>query len=107
MRFKNVRNIYAPNTTEFDLTEKEIEYIFMLSSGVDKKRVMDTLSMTYANIRKMYNKLGLTNKKRYRDVQAAIIMAGNNLITEDILLNIYKKYNCVECKKLAELSVDN
>ena len=103
MRFENVKNVFAPKVTEFDLTEKEIEYISMLSSGVDKKKVMELLSMTYAKIREFYDKLGLTDKKIKRDVQAATLMASNNLIKRDILLNLYKKYNLIECKELAEL----
>ena len=91
MRFENVKNVFAPKVTEFDLTEKEIEYISMLSSGVDKKKVMELLSMTYAKIREFYDKLGLTDKKIKRDVQAATLMASNNLIKRDILLNLYKK----------------
>lgn len=104
MKFNNIKNIFAPKNTEFDLTEKEIEYILMLSAGVNKNRVMNTLSITYAKIRNLYSKLGLTNTRRKRDVQAATLFAGNNLIKDDMLLNIYKKYNCIECKELAELT---
>ena len=104
MKFKNVKNVFAPKVTEFNLTEKEVEYICMLSSGVDKKIVMELLSMTYAKIRDFYDKLGLTDKTMKRDVQAATLMASNNLIKKDTLLNLYKKYNLIECKELAEFT---
>ena len=70
----------------------------------DKKKVMEFLSMTYAKIRELYEKLGLTDKKMKRDVQAATLMASNNLIKKDTLLKLYKKYNLIECKELAELT---
>lgn len=107
MEFKNVKNIFAPEITKFDLTEKEVEYICMLSSGVDKKKAMELLSMSYAKIRDFYGKLGLTDKKMKRDVQAATLMASNNLIKNDVLLNLYKKYGLVKCKELAELTTNN
>ena len=40
MKFNNIKNIFTPEITKFELSEKEIEYISMLTSGVDKKRVM-------------------------------------------------------------------
>ena len=63
MKFKNVRNVFAPEIKEFELSEKELDYISMLSSGVDKKKVMKLLAMSYAKIRDFYSKLGLTDKK--------------------------------------------
>lgn len=104
MKLKNIKNIFAPQIKEFDLTEKEIEYLSMLSAGVEKKRVMQILSITYAKIRDLYKKLGLTDKTMKRDIQAVTIMGTNNLITDKILLDIYKKYGIVECKELAELT---
>ena len=105
MEFKNIKNMFAPEIKEFELSEKELEYISMLSSGVDKKKVMKLLEMSYAKIRDFYSKLGLTDKKMKRDVQAATLMASNNLIKNDVLLNLYKKYDLIECKELAELTV--
>ena len=66
-----------------------------------------TLPIRDAKIKDFYNKLGLTDKKMKRDVQAATLMASNNLIENDILLNLYKKYNLIECKELAELTTNN
>ena len=42
-----------------------------------------------------------------RDVQAATLMAMNNLIKNETLLNLYKKYGLVECKELAEFTGNN
>ena len=102
MKFNNVKNIFTPEITKFELSEKEIEYISMLASGVDKKRVMKILLFNYAQIRKLYVKLGLTDKTKKRDVQAVTLFAINNLISKELLMNIYKTYNVVECKELAE-----
>lgn len=103
MKFNNVKNIFAPEITEIDLTEKEIEYICMLASGVEKKNVMKILSLNYAKIRDLYNKFGLTNKRMKRDVQTVTLFVVNNFLQKDILLNIYNKYNLIECKELVKL----
>lgn len=93
MQYNNIKNIFAPEVTNVDLAEKEIEYISMLIVGVNKKEVIKTLSFGYSKIRNLYNKLGLTDKTKYRDVQLATLFAMNDVIPKEYLKKLCEKYN--------------
>ena len=103
MQFSNIKNIFAPEITAVDLTEEEIEYVSLLLVGVNKQEVIKTLSFGYPKIRNLYNKLGLTDKTKLRDVQLATLYAMNSFIQKDYLKELYKKYNRIECKEFLEL----
>ena len=100
MKFKNIKNEFAPKITEFDISEKELEYVSMLAAGVERKRAMETLSMKQPEIRKLYLKLGLTEVRRKRYIQAVTLFSMNNIITDEIYSKLYQKYNLIECKEM-------
>ena len=103
MKFENILNSFNPTVTVIDLTEKDIEYISMLISGVDRYRITEFLSITSSDIDELYKKFGLVNERLNLEEQMKAIVSFNNILTEDILNEVYNKYNVPECKKFAAL----
>ena len=79
MKYK-ITNKFAPSITEVELSQKELRYIHELASGEERAETMRRLNITKEEEESLYNKLGLNNKKRHRDVQAVVIAAENKLI---------------------------
>lgn len=96
----NIKNEFAPEKTEIELSETEIEFVSMLAAGVEKNKAAEILSMTYYKQRKLFDKLGLTVKRRKHHVQAVTLFMQNRLIKEEIFSELYKKYNLIECKEM-------
>lgn len=103
MIFKIEENIFAPDVTEVDLSEKEIEYIAMMISGVKQPKIKHILPITNSELKKLYNKFGLTDKTKIRYMQIATIVGMNDLISEDTLLKVSKKYFLVECEEMIKV----
>lgn len=95
-------NIFAPDITKVNLLEKEIEYIYMLISGVGRKKAINLLSLSLTDLGKLYLKFGLTDSTKLRYVQIVTIFMINKLVDKNILLKIYNIYNLIECKNLTE-----
>jgi hypothetical protein len=79
MRY-SIINKFAPNIKEVELSEKELKYIQELAQGEERTDTMRRLNITKEEEESLYNKLGLNNKKRHRDVQAVVIAVENKLI---------------------------
>ena len=103
MKFENILNSFNPTVTIIDLTEKDIEYISMLISGVDRYRIMELLSITSSDIDELYKKFGLVDDRFNLEEQMKAIVSFNNMLTEDILNEVYQKYNVPECREFMEL----
>ena len=103
MKFENILNSFNPTITVIDLTEKDIEYISMLISGVDRYRITELLSITSSDIDEIYKKFGLIDDRFDLEEQMKAIVSFNNILTEDILNEVYTKYNVSECRNFAEL----
>ena len=98
----SIKNPFNPKLNKVELSENEIEYISMLAAGVDKKNAAEILSMTYYKQRKLYDKLGLTEKRRKHHIQAVYLFSINNIIKDEIFSQLYKKYKLIECKEMIE-----
>lgn len=103
MKFENILNSFNPTVTVIDLTEKEIAYISMLISGVDRYRITELLSITSNDIDELYKKFGLVDDRFNLEEQMKAVVSFNNMLTEDILNEVYNKYNVPECREFAEL----
>lgn len=103
MKFENILNSFNPAVKTLDLTEKEIDYISMLISGVDRYRITELLSITSSDIDELYKKFGLIDDRFDLEEQMKAVVSFNNLLTEDILNEVYNKYNVPECREFAEL----
>lgn len=79
MRYQ-ISNKFAPHITEVELSQKELRFIQELAKGEERAETMRRLNITKEEEESLYNKLGLNNKKRHRDVQAVVIAAENKLI---------------------------
>lgn len=95
-------NIFAPDITEVELSEKELDFIYMLIAGVDIKKAINLLSLSLQDLTNLYLKFGLTDTTKLRYVQLVTIFMQNKLDDKNILLKIYNNYNLIECKELAE-----
>ena len=69
MKFVLNINQFSPNIKEVDLTEKEVDYIVMLASGVQDEKIKELLNINHSELEVLYQKFGLTNKQRVRDLQ--------------------------------------
>ena len=85
-----IKNIFAPEITEVELSETEIEFVSMLAAGVEKKKAAEILSMTYYKQRKLFDKLGLTVKRRKHYIQAVYLFAAVSFYKNDKGGNIGK-----------------
>ena len=103
MKFENILNSFNPTVTVIDLTEKDIEYISMLISGVDRYRISELLSIESADIDELYKKFGLVDDRLNLEEQMKAVVSFNNMLTEDILNEVYNKYNVSECREFMEL----
>ena len=103
MIFEHVLNSFNPTVTKIDLTEKEIAYIAMLISGVNRGRITELLSITTNDIDELYKKFGLAADRCSLEEQMKAIVSFNNMLTEDILNEVYQKYNLPECMEFIEL----
>ncbi|MBR1907656.1 hypothetical protein IJ818_01820 [bacterium] len=54
MKFEHILNSFNPTVTQIELTEKDIEYIAMLISRVDRYRITEFLSITSSDIVELY-----------------------------------------------------
>ena len=105
MKFKISENPFQPTITSVDLSEKEVDYLMMLVSGVEQKQIDNLLSIKKSELEILYLKLGLTNKKRVRDMQATTIIAMNNIITPELLLRTNKKFNLNELSEMSDFII--
>ncbi len=75
----------------------------MLISGVDRYRITELLSITSSNIDELYKKFGLVDDRFNLEEQMKAIVSFNNMLTVDVLNEVYTKYNVPECREFAEL----
>ena len=107
MKFVLNINQFSPNTKEVDLTEKEVDYIVMLASGVQDEKIKELLNIKYSELETLYEKFGLTNKKRVRDMQLTTVMAMNDLITPELIMQTKERFDLIELKEMIEFYKKN
>lgn len=102
MKFEIKHNIFETGIKKVDLTDKEADYIVALASGVDKDKILKTLSLTEVDIENLYQKFGLKNKEMVRDMQLITLCVPGNFLGEYFELNADRKFIFPECEELAE-----
>lgn len=102
MKFELKQDIFATGIKKVDLSDKEADYIVALASGVDKDKIIKSLSLTVDDIENLYFKFGLKNKKRIRDNQLVTLACMGNFISEYCAKNADKKFNFPECEELTK-----
>ena len=107
MKFVLNINQFSPNTKEVDLTEKEIDYIVMLASGVQEKQIKELLNIKHSELETLYENFGLTNKQRVRDMQLTTVMAMNNLITPELIMHTKERFNLIELREMIDFYKKN
>ena len=107
MKFVLNINQFSPNIKEVDLTEKEVDYIVMLASGVQDEKIKELLNINHSELEVLYQKFGLTNKQRVRDLQLTTVMAMNNLITPELIMHTKERINLIELKEMIDFYKKN
>lgn len=102
MKFEIKHNIFETGIKRVDLTDKEADYIIALASGVDKDKILKTLSLAEVDIENLYQKFGLKNKEMVRDMQLITLCVPGNFLGEYFELNADRKFIFPECEELAE-----
>lgn len=102
MKFEIKHNIFETGAKNVNLTDKEADYIIALASGVDKEKIVKSLSITEAEIEQLYKKFGLKNKNMVRDVQLVTLTCMGNFISEYFEINANKDFKFEECQELAQ-----
>ena len=74
-----IRNPFA-DITEVNLTDKELKYTMAIVSGDDRQETIKTMHMTPVELAKLYEKFGLTDKTKIREVQLATIIGMSGLL---------------------------
>ena len=64
---------------------------------------MNIKFQTSAPIDELYKKFGLIDGRFNLEEQMKAIVSFNNMLTEDILNEVYNKYDVPECREFAEL----
>ena len=107
MKFVLNINQFSPNKKEVDLTEKEVDYIVMLASGVQDEKIKELLNINHSELEVLYQKFGLTNKQRVRDMRLTTVMAMNNLITPELIMHTKERFNLIELKEMIDFYKKN
>ena len=107
MKFIININQFSPNTKEVDLSEKEIDYILMLASGVQDVNIKELLNIKHSELETLYQKFGLTNKQRVRDMQLISIMGMNNLLTAELIMQTKERFDLIELKEMIDFYKKN
>ena len=75
----------------------------MIISEAARYRIAELLSITSSDIDELYKKFGLTDERFDLETQMKAIVSFNDILTEDILNEVYNKYNVPECREFMEL----
>ena len=94
--------MFSTNVTSVDLSEKEVDYIVMLVSGVKEPEIKKLLNMSHSELETLYNKFGLTNKKKVRDMQLTSVMCMNNLITTELIMQTKERFDLIELQEMID-----
>ena len=97
-----IKNIFEPSIIAVDLSDKELDYITALVSGVGQERALNTIQLTPEELEKLYFKFGLSDTTKLREVQIATITSMSNFVTKDICSRVADKYGFTECLKFGE-----
>jgi len=102
MKFEIKRNIFSTGVKNVNLSDKEADYIVALASGVEKDKILKSLSMKESDIENIYNKFGLKDKNKIRDIQIITLCVSGNFLGEYFELNADRKFDFPECQELSE-----
>jgi len=102
MKFLIKDDVFLTNVASVDLTEKEVDYIVMLVSGVQDKKIKELLNINPSKLETLYQKFGLTNKQRVRDMQLTTVMCMNDLITTELIMQTHKRFNLIELQEMID-----
>ena len=102
MKFHIKDDMFSTNVTSVDLSEKEVDYIVMLVSGVKDKNIKELLNLKHSDLESLFQKFGLTNKHRVRDMQLTTVMCMNGLITPELIMQTYKRFDLIELKEMID-----
>lgn len=97
-----IKNIFEPSIIAVELSEKELEYITAIISGVEHQKVLTTLHMTPVELSKLYIKFGLKDKTKIREVQIATITGMSGFVTDELFKKVAEKYGFSECLEMCE-----
>ena len=103
----DIKNQFQPTVTLVDLTEKEVDYIVMLVSGVQDKKIKELLNINPSELETLYQKFGLTNKQRVRDMQLTTVMCMNDLITPELIMHTKERFNLIELREMIDFYKKN
>lgn len=107
MKFQIKDDVFSTNVTNVDLSEREVDYIVMLVSGVQDEKIKELLNIKYSELEILYEKFGLTNKQRVRDMQLTTVMCMNNLITPELIMNTKERFDLIELKEMIDFYKKN
>ena len=102
MKFEIKHNIFATGVKKVNLSEQEADYIVALASGVEKDKILKTLSLTETDIENLYNKFGLKDKNLIRDNQLITLCIPGNFLGEYFELNAKREFIFPECQELLD-----
>ena len=71
------------------------------------EKIKELLNINHSELEVLYQKFGLTNKQRVRDMQLTTIMAMNNLITPELIMHTKKRFNLIELKEMIDFYKKN
>ena len=64
MKFQIKDDVFSTNVTNVDLSEREVDYIVMLVSGVQDEKIKELLNIKHSELEILYeNSVLLTNKE--------------------------------------------
>ena len=89
-------------TNEFTKISSKWMNTFLRDLANDKDKIMSAINISESEIENLYQKAGLTDTTRDRDVQLATFSVLNRIIKQKDLINAYNKYNFIECKEMLD-----
>lgn len=79
----------------------------MLASGVQDVNIKELLNIKHSELETLYQKFGLTNKQRVRDMQLISIMGMNNLLTAELIMQTKERFDLIELKEMIDFYKKN
>ena len=71
------------------------------------EKIKELLNINHSELEVLYQKFGLTNKQRVRDLQLTTVMAMNNLITPELIMHTKERFNLIELKEMIDFYKKN
>lgn len=97
-----IQNMFAPEISDIELSDKELAYVTAIASGVTRKLALQKINLSAKDVKNLHSKFGLAATKN-RAMKMTVVAAASKIINKDICTRVAKKYGLKDCAELAAI----